>query len=132
MDNTFGGPGYRFDRVFVVDHPVSDAADVSAGDGTEGPPFTDDERQVLREAVADLADLEGVGSEDEVPGSDTSAGIVPHSTVVSLGPVEFAGETHVGIGMYCGNVCGDWVTYVVAETPSGWEVTGDTGVAAIS
>ena len=132
LQNNSLPPDTRFDRVLVVDHSEPDAAE-AGGDraGEPGPPFTDEERNILEEAVADLADLEWIGAEEEAFPSD---GVVPSNiAVVTLGTVVPRGEgAEVGVHLWCGNVCGIWSTYSLAEAEGAWEVTGTVGPVGIS
>jgi hypothetical protein len=53
--------------------------------------------------------------------------------VVTVDDVRIDGETaEVDVGLWCGSLCGIWVTYEAKLGPDGWEVVGTTGPIAIS
>ncbi|MCZ7531567.1 MAG: hypothetical protein M5U31_15255 [Acidimicrobiia bacterium] len=132
--NTVGG-SYAWGRVYVIDHPESEAADpTGALFGEAGSPFTDEERHIIEEAVADVTDVRWISSDEEL---DPNGAIPEDSAVVTLGPLVRTGEPNsesgeVGVGMRCGSTCGLWLTYTLAETADGWRVTGNLPQVTVS
>jgi hypothetical protein len=53
--------------------------------------------------------------------------------IITLGPIaRRKGRVHVANGLWCGGVCGQWLTYVLREFEGQWSITGTTGPYAIS
>ncbi|HEY5686293.1 MAG TPA: hypothetical protein VIY70_13040, partial [Acidimicrobiia bacterium] len=53
--------------------------------------------------------------------------------VVSIGDVRIAGgRAELDLSLWCGSVCGVFLTYEVVATDGGWEVTGTVGPIAVS
>lgn len=134
-DHTFGRGDSPFDRVFVIDGVIPGAGDPMTDTLVVAPERFD---RAMREAILDHLDglppLEFVRDPDSVrKGRDGMGGVKNDGVIISLGPIERAAdELHVGNGLWCGGLCGQWLTYVVEQTPDGWTITGTTGPAAIS
>lgn len=60
-------------------------------------------------------------------------GVKNDGVIITLGPITKHGSRiHVPNGLWCGGLCGQWLTYVLKHGPRGWEISGTTGSAAIS
>ena len=58
--------------------------------------------------------------------------VIPGSAIVTLGPLHFDRKgAKVGMNLWCGGICGIWLTYRVTEGPDGWTVVGTEGEIAI-
>ena len=131
FDNTFG-PHHRFTEVLIVDHLDVDAAD-SLRQGRSAGPFSEDQRSAIAAAIAHLAPVRFITSQRQFIQQDVLAPVIPGSVIITLGPVEFDGdEATVGANLWCGGVCGLWITYRIGEGPDGWTVIGTEGDWVIS
>jgi hypothetical protein len=62
-----------------------------------------------------------------------SGGVKKGDVIITLGPIERKkGRVHVANGLWCGRVCGHWLTYVLREFEGRWSITGTTGLVSIS
>lgn len=136
-DHTFGSGESPFKQVFVVDGPIEDAGDPMNGSAAFGPsphPFTPEVKEGIAEELNDLPPLEFVSNANEVrSGEDGMEGPKGNGVIVSLGPIEpHKNKTHVSNMLWCGGLCGQWLTYVLEESEGDWNITGTTGPSAIS
>lgn len=117
------GQGTAWDRVVIVSMLCENAAEPF-------PPEGCDERLSEKEEVELMRRLENVGStvtfvNDPTPIDDLNR---PGSIVVRVGPIAPRGEgVEVGGSYVCGGLCGSGTTYLLEESPKGWEVVGNTG-----
>jgi hypothetical protein len=55
------------------------------------------------------------------------------SAIVTVGSIEHrADHSLVGMSLWCGGLCGIWLTYRLLNGPEGWTVTGTEGPIAVS
>ncbi len=131
FDNTFG-PHHRFSQVLIVDHLDVDAAD-PLRQGQSAGPFSEDQRSAIAAAITHLAPVRFITSQGQFIRQDVLAPVIPGSVIITLGPVDFDDDgATVGVSLWCGGVCGLWITYRVIEGPDGWTVTGTEGDWVIS
>ncbi|MFN2593580.1 MAG: hypothetical protein ABR579_01675, partial [Actinomycetota bacterium] len=66
-------------------------------------------------------------------GRDALGGVKNSGVVISLGPIRRRSEqVLVPNTLWCNGLCGQWLTYVLANRNGHWRITGTTGPAAIS
>lgn len=133
-DHTFGGSSSPFEHVYVVDGAVEDAGDPMEGDGEPGPPFSDEVKEGLKEELGGLPPIDFVSDPDYVRlGTDKMDGVKNEGVIITLSPIARDGDkVEVPNSLWCGGLCGQWLTYVVELRSGDWEVTGTTGTSAIS
>ena len=119
-DNSFGG-GTPFERVEVE----------TAIGGSRGTGLSDAELELIAAAIENVALVEFIPDADQaIEGHFESAAAV---AVVSVGEVRIDGErAEVDLGLWCGNVCGIWLTYEAERTADGWRILGINGPIAVS
>ena len=128
VDNMFGG-GPVFDDILVATviggdpdlalHPLEREMIAAALEGPAGVTFVAD-------AQAETKRLFEASTE----ASAVSPGL---PAVVSIGDVRIAGgRAELDLSLWCGSVCGVFLTYEVVATDGGWEVTGTVGPIAVS
>jgi hypothetical protein len=117
------GEGTAWDRVVIVSMLCENAAEPF-------PPEGCDERLSEKEQVELTRRLENVGStvtfvDDPTPFDElTNEGTI----LVRVGPTApHSGGVAVGGSYVCGGLCGSGTTYLLEESPKGWEVVGNTG-----
>jgi hypothetical protein len=133
-DNTFGGHGNPFGRVYLMDAPqagVGLAGEAGTSTPSPLPEFDPAVRAGLLENLRDLP-IEFIHDHDAVMDESTHAPR-DHGAVITLGPITGKGDrVEVGTGMFCGGTCGQWATYVLERRPDGWHTNGTTGPVSIS
>jgi hypothetical protein len=121
VDNTFGG-GDPFDVVEVA---------AVIGGNREQPV-----EPLARELIA--AAIEPVAVVDCIPDAKESIdryfdGTPEALAVVSVDDLRIEGErAEIDLALWCGSLCGTWLTYEAELGPDGWEILGTTGPIAIS
>jgi hypothetical protein len=118
-DTTFED-GYRFPTVLVVDR-VKD-----------GTPLSADQMAALSRAIAPLGTVEFIADRDDYINHDLRP-TVEGSAIITLGPVTIVGnQAKIDMEMWCGGLCGIWLTYALETGDAGWEILGTVGPIAIS
>ena len=131
IDNTFG-PEYRFSRILILDRLDPHAGDAMNQDQS-GQSLTEEQRQAIIAAVDHLGPIEFINDRSHFVREDVLEPVIPGSVIITLAPAEFDDEgAKVGANLWCGGVCGLWLTYRVVEGPDGWTTAGREGTWAIS
>ncbi len=121
VDNSFGG-GDPFDRIDVARSVGGDAAEPL------GP--------LALELIA--ASLEPVATvvfidDPEATIAEYVDASTPGVAVVTVDDLRIDGDrAEVDVGLWCGNVCGIWLTYEAELGTDGWEILGTTGPISIT
>lgn len=122
--------------IYVLDHPVDPAGSPDMGTIPEqgGEPFSDDLRARLRAALSDLPSIEFVSSRDEVVvEKDGFPTVKGGDELVTLGPIPEDGKSvEVPASLYLTGLAGIWLTHVLENTGSEWQITGTTGPVGTS
>ena len=131
IDSTFG-PGHRFSEVLVVDRTQPDAGDRRRQSPPPGDPLTEEQRAAIAAAIEPLSPVRFIDDRYAFI-TESLSPVIPGSAIVTLGQVDFdrKGAT-VGMGLWCGGLCGIRLTYRVTEGPDGWTVIGTEGDITIS
>lgn len=131
-DHTFGSSRSPFKHLYIVDGAVD--GDLMEGNGEPANPFSTDVKEGLRRELDGLPEVGFVSNPDSVRlGRNGMGGVKGDGVVITLGPVSGqAGKVEVPTSLWCGGLCGRWLTYVVELRGRRWVVTGTTGPAAIS
>jgi hypothetical protein len=118
-DTTFG-PGHVFPAVLIVDRLK------------DGTPLTADQIAALTTAVSSLSDVRFIASQDDFITDDLRP-TIEGAALLTLGSPDIDGnEATIDMGMWCGGLCGIWLTYALEVGDAGWEVLGTVGPIAIS
>jgi hypothetical protein len=118
-DTTFG-QGHVFPTVLVVDHLK------------DGTPLTADQVNALTTAISDVTEVRFISDQDEFITDDLRP-TIDGAAIVTLGAPDIDGdEATIEMGMWCGGLCGIWLTYALEVGDAGWEVLGTVGPIAIS
>jgi hypothetical protein len=134
-DHTFGQGESPFEHVYVLDGVVPRTGNVNQSFSTEPDrPFADDLKQAIEAELRDLPPIDFVTDRDSVlRGRQGRGGVVNRGVIVSLGPIAPSGNrVEVANNLWCGGLCGQWLTYVVKRQHGRWRVTGTVGPVAIS
>lgn len=118
-DSTFG-PGHVFPTVLVVDHLK------------DGTPLTADQMAALSTAISSLGEVEFITDQNDYITDDLRP-TVDGAAIITLGPVTIDNnDATIDMEMWCGGLCGIWLTYALEVGDAGWEVLGTVGPIAIS
>lgn len=131
IDNTFG-PQHRFSHILILDHLDPHAGD-AVNQGQSGRSLTEEQQRAITAAIDHLGSIEFIDDWSRSVREDVLEPVIPGSVIITLAPADFDDEgATVGANLWCGGVCGLWLTYRVIEGPDGWTVTGRKGTWAIS
>jgi hypothetical protein len=118
-DTTFG-PGHVFPTVLIVDHLK------------DGPALADDQKAALDTAVSTLSDVRFIAGQDDFVTDDLRP-TIEGAAIITLGVPDVDGnKATIDMEMWCGGLCGIWLTYALEVGDAGWEVLGTVGPIAIS
>lgn len=129
-DHTFGGD-HRFTEYLVLSRTDA-AAGSPGGRRSVARPLTVAERDAIAAAVAERGPHRFIDDASEGRTDDLQP-LVEGSAIVSVGEPVIDGDTAlVPATLWCGNVCGVWLTYRVDRVAGAWRVTGTEGPVAVS
>jgi hypothetical protein len=118
-DTTFG-EGHVFPKVLVVDRMK------------DGAPLTSDQMAALSTAISKLSEVEFIGDPKDFITDDLRP-TIDGAAIITLGPVTIDGsDATIDMEMWCGSLCGIWLTYALEVGDAGWEVLGTVGPIAVS
>ena len=101
--------------------------------GQSGRLLTEEQRQAIIAAIDHLGPIEYIDDWSQFVREDVLEPVIPGSVIITLAPAEFDDEgATVGANLWCGGVCGLWLTYRVVEGPDGWTAAGREGTWSIS
>jgi hypothetical protein len=131
-DHTFGQGESPFGHVYVVDGVVPKAGRVNQSFTAEPEePFSDDLKRGIREELLDLPPIVFVPDRESALGGAGS--VLNDGVIITLGPIQPSGNrVKVENNLWCGGLCGQWLTYVVERQDDRWRITGTVGPYAIS
>lgn len=133
-DHTFGDAPSPFKHVYILDGAVRNASDPTTADSKPQEPFSEGIKRGLRDKLADLPRIAFISDPDVVRVDDQGIGEVKNEgVIITLGPIVGDGNNvEVPNALWCGSLCGQWLTYVVEHQGGDWEISGTTGPTAIS
>lgn len=134
-DHTLGRKTSPFDHVYVIEGPVEGAGNPMTGFEPSRDPFDDATKEAILDRLERLPPIEFIADADDVRiGEQGMGGVKGNGVIITLGPIRRQSPTkfHVGHGIWCGGLCGQWMTYVVEQRGDDWKITGTTGRMAIS
>ena len=121
VDNTFGG-GNPFDRI--------ELATVVGGDPEK--PVEPLALELIATAIGHLATVEFI-PDAEAAIDRYFDGTPEPVAVVAVDDLRIDGErAEIDLSLWCGSLCGTWLTYEATLGADGWEILGTTGPIAIS
>lgn len=131
VDHTFGQTPPPFS-----DYLVQSSLDPAAGSGVDSTtsirPLTEAERAAIEEALSALGSVQFIDDPDEWRTSDLRP-TVEGGVILGVGPPDIDGDTAlVPVSMWCGGLCGTWLTYRIERSADAWTVTGIEGPIVVS
>ena len=132
VNHTFGEGPAPF-----TDYLIQSSLDPFAGDPTASAPgelrdLTSGEQAAILAAVAPYGPVTWIEDPDDFITEDLVPA-VEGSAIIGVGEPRFDGEEAlVPVSLWCGGLCGTWLTYELSLTDTGWVVTGTEGPIAVS
>ena len=133
-DHTFGRGRSPFDHVYVLDGVVRNGARWRKM-WKIAQPFSEQVRRGLRKELRALPPITFIsGARAQRMGEKgMDAGIKGMGVILSVGPIDGEGSrVEVSNSLWCGGLCGQWMTYVLKSSDGRWRITGTTGPMVIS
>lgn len=133
-DHTFGGAPSPFDHVFILDGLRQGAGDPSKGMGPPDKRFSREIKEALKIELASLPPIDFISDPDSVRvGRDLMGGVKKNGVIVTVGPILGRGRNvKVPNSIWCGGLCGQWLTYRLTLRGGNWRIMGTVGPYAIS
>ncbi|MGD2102561.1 MAG: hypothetical protein PVG83_10040 [Acidimicrobiia bacterium] len=132
VDNTFGGGPPPFTEYLIQTRTDPRAGDVTGGSGEPSRELTGAERAAIEEALAEYGPVRWIDDPDEWRTPDLMPQI-EGSVILGIGePVVEDGSALVPVSLWCGGLCGTWLSYRVDLVDGLWEVSGIEGPVAVS
>jgi hypothetical protein len=130
-DHTFGRGDHRFTEYLVLSR-TDPSAGSPGGPKTPARPLTAGEREAIAAAIAGRGPHRFI--DDPAQGrTDDLQPVVAGSAIISVGEPEIGAATALApASLWCGGLCGVWLTYRVDRVGDEWKVTGVEGPVAIS
>ena len=131
-EHGFGSGPPPFTEYLIQDRTDLSAGDASAfADGTTRP-LTDSERAAIEEVISPFGIVRWIDDPSDYSTSDL-APTIEGAAILGVGEPLVETETGlVPVSMWCGGVCGTWLTYRVDLVDDQWAVTGVEGPIAVS
>lgn len=131
VNHTFGDGPPPFSQYLLLD-----ATDPAAGSGTAGDaasrPLTDSERSAIEAVVSPFGPVQWIDDAEEYRTDDLRP-TVEGAVIIGVGePILDQDGALVPVSLWCGGLCGTWLTYRVELVDDAWTVTGFEGPIAIS
>jgi hypothetical protein len=130
VNHTFGQGPPPFTQYLIQSH-----TDVDAGPGdTTGArrPLTTAERRAIEEAIDPLGSVRWIDDPAEWRTDDLRP-VVAGSAILGVGePTVDGGSALVPVSLWCGGLCGTWLTYRLDMVHGAWRVAGTEGPITIA
>lgn len=131
-DHTFGSGPSPFTGYLIQDQIDPSAGNPTASGDETTRPLTDAERKAIEAAISPFGTVRWIDDPDDYRTPD----LVPTiEGAAILGVGEPNTETERGlvpVSMWCGGLCGTWLTYQLELINDAWVVTGIEGPIAVS
>lgn len=130
VDHTFGDGAPPFTEYLLQAH-TDPAAGTATGAGPARP-LTEAEMAAIEDAVSALGPIRWIDDPDEWRTDDLRP-TIDGAVIVGVGEPTIDGtEGLVPVSLWCGGLCGTWLTYQLELDGGTWVVTGIDGPIAIS
>jgi hypothetical protein len=130
VDHTFGSGPPPFD-VYLVQTQT----DPHAGgefQQTTTRALTDEERTAVEALLSPLGDVRWIDDPAEYQSEDLTP-VIERSVILGVGEPSIDGDTALApVSLWCGGLCGTWLTYRVDLTDGAWSVTDIEGPVIMS
>lgn len=132
-DHTFGRGKSPFQQVYVLNGTVGSRSIMRTMWKIEEQ-FSNDVRRGLLNELRALPPITFIsGAKAQRMGKKRLDAGMGMGVILSVGPIGGHGSrVEVSNSLWCGGLCGQWLTYVLELTEGRWRITGTTGPVAIS
>ena len=133
-DHTFGGAPSPFEHVYVLDGPWHGAGHPNRSLRPSDERFGSEIKEALKVELASLPPIDFIHDPDSVRvGKRGMGGVKEDGVIVTVGPIVGRGHNvKVANSLWCGGLCGQWLTYRVKLKGGNWRIMGTVGPYAIS
>ncbi len=132
VNHTFGDGPAPFTDFLILKSLDPFAGDPTPSDSGELRALTTGEQAAILAAVAPHGPVTWIDDPDDFITEDLVP-TVEGSAIIGVGEPAFDGdEALVPVSLWCGGLCGTWLTYKLQLTDAGWVVTGIEGPIAVS
>lgn len=129
VDHTFGDGPPPFTTYLVETTLDPSAGDPIGGFSGVARSLTNAERSTIAAVLETYGEVRWIEDRNEWITDDLFPAL-EGSVIISVGEPSFDGdEALTGVSLWCGGLCGTWITYRLARTGGGWEVTEIESVA---
>lgn len=130
-DHTFGQGPPPFIQYLVQTH-LDPHAGSPDRDGGGGRPLTAAERAAIEDAIRPFGPLRWIDDPDQWRTEDLRP-TIEGAVILGVGEPAMDGDTAlVPVSLWCGGLCGTWLTYRLTPVGDTWRVTGTEGPIAIA
>lgn len=131
VDHTFGQGPPPFTE-YLLQASTDPFAGSATGGGGKSRLLTDDERQAIEAVISGFGPVRWIDDPDEWRTPELRP-TVDGAVILGIGEATIEGETGVvPVSLWCGGVCGTWLTYGLEQVDGAWAVTGIEGPVAMS
>lgn len=131
-NHTFGDGPPPFTEYLVQERLDSFAGNPTGGAAGEQRLLGADERVAIEAALRGFGPVRWISDPDEWR-TDDLIPTIDGSVIIGVGEPELSGDVAlVPMSLWCGGLCGTWLTYRVELIDGSWQVTGTEGPIAIS
>ncbi len=132
-DHTFGQGAHRFTEYLIQDH-TDPGAGAPVEPGTPpARPLTAAERAAIEAVVAPFGPHRVIGDAAEWRTKGDVGPRIEGSVILGVGEPAIDGDTAlVPVSLWCGNLCGNSLSYRIDRTGDRWRVVGTEGPQVIS
>lgn len=132
VDNTFGGGPPPFSEYLIQTSTDPQAGDVTGDPEGETRELTEDEQAAIEAAISEFGTVRWIDDPDEWRTPDLMP-VIEGSVILGVAePVMEEDSALVPVSLWCGGLCGTWLSYRVDLVDGSWSVTGIEGPIAIS
>ena len=131
-DHTFGKGSHRFAEYLIQDHIDRGAGAPDTPATGVGRPLTAGERAAIAGVVAPFGPYRFIADAGAWRTKDLQP-TVPGAVILGVGEPAIEGDSALApVSLWCGGLCGTWLSYRVVRAGDAWRVTGTEGPVAIS
>ena len=131
-NHTFGEGPPPFTEYLIISSFDPNAGDPVADDRTGIRPLTAEERAAIEAVVVPFGTVRWIDDASDWWTDDLEP-VVEGSVIIGVGEPRIGDETAlVPMSLWCGGLCGTWLSYRINLTEVGWVVEGTEGTIAIS
>lgn len=132
VDHTFGTGPSPFTEYLIQTRIDSSAGEPAASPDATARLLTDAERAAIEDAIAPFGVVRWIEDPSDYRTSDLTP-TVEGAAILGVGePIIETDTGLVPVSMWCGGLCGTWLTYRLDLVNDTWTVTGIEGPIAVS